>query len=209
MSVSMPLLLADRLSDWLRPRSTDAELEREADRSFMLVVLTAAVALLVSLFAFVALVGALALASGQARASGEFACRGVPFVSEKAKAAFARRAPNHAARQILIEHALRWDAAEMHRLCEAKVAGEPVALACLDGRRDWGAVVASVPDGQLALPRAELNEVLGRLRAERAASPPHQSALNHCIRIGAIPGIVQGVVQPVLDDGNGTHGSGD
>ena len=209
MSVLIRLSLADRFPDWLRPRPTDAELEREADRSLSLLVLSATVALVAALFAFVALVGALALASTQVRASGEFACRGVPFVGEEAKAAFERYAPNHAARQVLIEQALRWDAAEMRRLCEAKVAGESVTLGCLDGRRDWDTIVASVPDGQLVLPRTELNEVLGHLRAERAASPPHQSALNHCIRIGAIPGIVQGIVQPVPYEGNGAHGSGD
>lgn len=205
MRVPLPHAGKHPIPDWLRASPTDAELEREADRSFMLAVLTAAVALLVALFAFVALVGALALASTQAKASAEFACRSVPFVGAEAKAAFARHAPNHAARQLLIEHALRWDAIEMRRLCEAKVAGEPVTLGCLDGRRDWDTIVASVPDGHLTLPRTELNKVLSRLRAERAASPPHQSALNHCVRIGAI----NGIVQPVPDDGNGAHGSGD
>ena len=176
-------------------KPTDAELEWEADRHFLVLVMASAAALIVALLAFVALFGALMLAAFPARASepsAAFACRGVPFVSDAAKATFAEHAPNHAARQVLIEHALRWDGAEMRRLCEAKVAGDDVTLACLDGQRDWDAIVAGVPDGQLALPRSELNDVLAMLRDERRANPPHQSALNHCIRIGAVDGIVQG-----------------
>ena len=175
-------------------KSTDAELERDADWHLLVLVLASAAALIIAVLAFVALVGAVMLAASPARASepsAAFACRGVPFVSDAAKAAFAEHAVSHAARQVLIEHALRWDGAEMRRLCEAKAAGEDVVLACLDGRRDWDAIVASAPDGQLALPRTELNGVLAMLRAERRASPPHRSALNHCIRIGAVDGIVQ------------------
>ena len=157
-------------------KPTDTELERDADRHFVVLVLASAAALVVALLAFVALVGALVLAASTARASEPsevFACRGVPFVSDAAKKAFAEHAPSHAARQVLIEHALRWDGAEMRRLCEAKAAGEDVALACLDGRRDWEPIIAGVPDRQLALPRAELNEVLVTLREERRANPPH------------------------------------
>ena len=176
-------------------KPSDIELERKADRLFLVLVLASSAALTVALLAFVALVGALTLAALPARASEPseaFACRGVPFVSDAAKKAFAEHAPDHAARQVLIEHALRWDGAEMRRLCEAKARGEDVTLACLDGRRDWDAIVAGVPDGQLALPRAELNEMLANLREERRANPPHQAALNHCIRIGAVDGVVQG-----------------
>ena len=185
---------------------SDAELERKAARHFLVLVLVSATALVVALLAFVTLVGALMLAVSPARASEPseaFACRGVPFVSDAAKKAFAEHAPTHAARQVLVEHALRWDGAEMRRLCEAKVRGEDVTLACLDGRRDWDAIVASVPDGQLALPRTELNDVLAAMREERRANPPHQSALNYCIRIGVIDGIVQPTPSEAAFSGKG------
>lgn len=172
--------------------STDTELVRDADRRFLVLTLASAILLIVALAAFIALVGALILAASPARASSQFGCRGVPFVSDAAKAAFKEHAPNNAARQLMIEYALRWDAADMRRLCEAKVRGENVTLGCPDGRRDWEAIVTSVPDGQLDLPQSRLNERLAALRAERAAMPPHQSALNHCIRIGAIDGLIQG-----------------
>ena len=174
--------------------SSDAELERNADRHLLALVLASAVALVVALLAFMALVGALMLATSPARASeppAAFACRSVPFVSDAAKKAFAEHAPSHAAQQVLIEYALRWDGAEMRRLCDAKAAGDDVTLACLDGRRDWDAIVANVPDGQLALSRTELKGVLAALREERRANPPHRSTLNHCVRIGAVDGIVQ------------------
>ena len=175
-------------------RPSDQELIERENHRFTALVVAASTALLTALAAFVVMVGALWLAAVPARASepsAAFACRGVPFVSDVAKKAFAEHAPSHAARQVLIEHALRWDGVEMRRLCEAEAAGENVVLACLDGRRDWDAIVASVPDGQLALPRSELNEVLAILREERRASPPHRFALNHCIRIGAVDGIAQ------------------
>ena len=176
-------------------RPSDRELMERENRRFIALIVAASAALLTALAAFVVIVGALWLAAIPAKASepsAAFACRDVPFVSDPAKKAFAKHAPNHAARQVLVEHALRWDGSEMRRLCDAKVAGEDVTLACLDGRRDWDAIVRSVPDGQLALSRTELNEVLATLREERRANPPHRSALNHCIRIGAVDGIVQG-----------------
>ena len=157
-------------------KPSDVELEPNADRHFLVLVLASAAALIVAMLAFVALVGAFMLATSPAHASepsAAFACSGVPFLSDTAKKAFAEHAPSHAAKQLLIEHALRWDGAEMRRLCEAKVRGEDVALTCLDGRRDWDAIVAGVPDGQLALPRPELNEVLATFGETRRANPPH------------------------------------
>ena len=170
-----------------------ADQAERTDRELTLMIVVASAALMIALVAFIAIVSVLAFASGTARASGEFACRGVPFVSDGAKTAFAEHAPHQAARQVLIEHALRWDAAEMRHLCDAKAAGDDVALVCLDGRRDWNAIVRSVPKGQLVLSSAELNAVLTKLRTERARTRPHQRAVNHCVRIGAVDGIVQPV----------------
>ena len=181
----------DRLRDWLRSRPSDAELERRADQQFTFLVLTAAAALLVALAAFIAIVGALALMASPARAGGEFACSGVPFVNERATAALDEHGATRNMRFVLIEHALRWEADEMVRLCEAKAAGEDVTLGCLDGRRDWNAVIASVPIRVRRMNAADLYAHLQTLRAERARTRPHQQAMNACVRSGAVDGIAQ------------------
>ena len=164
-----------------------------ADRSFTLLIISASGAMIVALAAFVAIVVAAYLTVTPARASGEFACRGVPFVHAQDKAVFAKHAANGTMRAILIDHAHLWDAAEMVRLCDAKVAGEPVELACLQGRRDWDAIIASVPASVRVASADAQREHLNTLRTERAQTRPHQRAINHCVRIGAIDGIVQPV----------------
>ena len=181
------------LPDFLRPARSDHEEMESADRSFALLVVSASRALIVALAAFVAIVVAAYLAVTPARASGEFACRGVPFVHEQDKAAFTEHAPNGTMRAILIEHAHLWDAAEMVRLCDAKVAGEPVELTCLQGRRDWDAIAASVPASVREASDDVQREHLNTLRSERARTRPHSQAINHCVRIGAVDGIVQPV----------------
>lgn len=200
-----PYAVTDRLPDWLRPRPTDAELVREADRKLMLLALTAATTLFAAFAAFIAIVGALALAASPARASGEFACSSVPFVNERARAALDEHAATRTMRFVLIEHAHRWDADEMIRLCRAKAAGEDVALGCLDGRRDWNAIVASVSVPVRRMNEADLYAYLQSLRAERAKQRPHQRAMNACVRMGA----ADGIVQPVPGSAGDASGSGD
>ena len=179
------------LSDFLRPARSDREEMERADRSFTLLIVSASGALIVALAAFVAIVVTAYLAVTPARASGEFACRGVPFVHEQDKAAFSKHAPDGTMRAILIEYAHLWDAAEMKRLCDAKLRGEPVELTCLQGRRSWDAIIADVPRSVLGSSGGAQREHLATLRAERATSRPHQQAMNHCVRKGAVDGIVQ------------------
>ena len=184
---------AHDLPPFLRPARSDREEMERADRSFTLLIVSASGALIVALAAFAAIVVAAYLAISPARASGEFACPGIPFVHEQDKAAFAKHAPNGLMRAILIEHAHLWDAAEMVRLCDAKVAGEPVELTCLQGRRDWDAIVTSVPASVRGDNTDAQRDHLDALRTERARTRPHQQAINHCVRIGAVDGIVQPV----------------
>ena len=170
---------------------SDRELGERADRSLTVLVISASATLVVALGAFVAIVVALWLTTNSARASDEFACRGLPFVHAQDKAAFAKHAPNGTMRAILIEYAHLWDAAEMKRLCDAKLRGEPVELTCLQGRRSWDAIIADVPRSVLGSSGGAQREHLATLRAERATSRPHQQAMNHCVRKGAVDGIVQ------------------
>ena len=175
----------------LRRGPSDRELGRHADRSLKVLIISASATLIVALGAFVAIVVALWLATNPAKASGEFACRGVPFVHAQDKTAFAKHAPNGTMRAVLIEYAHLWDAAEMKRRCDAKLRGEPVELTCLQGRRNWDAIIANVPRSVLGSGGVAQREHLDALRTERATGRPHQQAINHCVRTGAIDGIVQ------------------
>ena len=171
--------------------SSDRQLGERADRNLTVLVISASATLIVAIGAFVAVVVALWLATNSAKASGEFACRGIPFVHAQDKAAFAMHAPNGTMRAILIEYAHRWDAAEMERLCDAKQRGELVELTCLQGRRDWDVIAASVATSVRKAGTQVQREHLNALRAERATNRPHQQAINRCVRTGAIDGIVQ------------------
>ena len=183
MGATLPPSLGSALSD--------RELIERSDRSFMLLIVSATAALIVALAAFAAIIFALWLAATPARAAGEFACRGVPFVHAQDKAAFAAHAPSVAMRFILVEYAQLWDATEMVRLCDAKIAGEPAELTCLQGRRDWEAIVASVPASVRDASADMQRDHLDAFRNERSRNRPHQRAIDHCVRIGAVEGIVQ------------------
>ena len=169
------------------PHPADAEPVASGDRTLCLIVCALA-ALVAAVAAVIALAGALALAATDARASGELACAGVPFAGEQARVELSARAPNPTARQILIEHALAWEADEIVRLCDARAAGEDVALGCLEGRRDWDAIASAVPfdlrTADTVTKRAHLTELRDARRSER----PREAAEAHCRAVGAIAG---------------------
>ena len=166
---------------------TDAELVASVDRTVGFALLGLAV-LVAAMAAVIALVGALVLVATGARASGELACASVPFAGERARAELLARAPDPGARQILIEHGLRWEADEIVRLCDARASGEEVALGCLEGRRDWSAITAAVPfdlsTADTATKRAHLTELRDARRSER----PRDAAEAHCRAVGAFAG---------------------
>lgn len=77
----------------------------------------------------------------------------------------------------------RWDAQEARRLCSAYAAGEPVTITCLDGRRDWSAIKASVPPDYFG---GSNQQLASAYTAELEKGTGHLEALQYCRSVGAV-----------------------
>jgi hypothetical protein len=85
--------------------------------------------------------------------------------------------------KIVHQYVARWDAQKARQLCEAYAGGEPVTITCLDGRRDWAAIKASIPSdyyGRSNESLASANE------AERRQGNGFKEAMAYCRSVGAI-----------------------
>ncbi|MEM7710169.1 MAG: hypothetical protein AAF264_05350 [Pseudomonadota bacterium] len=63
---------------------------------------------------------------------------------------------NNALFNIILVYRERWDNRHMRAQCEAYAAGQPYEISCLDGRRDWEAIGAMVPDEFFGMSSPEL-----------------------------------------------------
>lgn len=109
---------------------------------------------------------------------GSFACErsSAVEVSEEVDGSFALQ-------NIVAEYMLRWDAQEATRQCEAYAAGEPYEISCLNGRRDWPAILASVPRDYFGRSNKSLAEVA---HAEKRRDNGFKAAMDYCRSVGAI-----------------------
>ena len=114
---------------------------------------------------------------GQA-ASGTFVCERSPTVEVAQQVG-----GNFALQNIVNEYRVRWDAAEARRQCEAFAAGQPSEIGCLNGRRDWAAIMASVPQDYFG----QSNKALaGSYRKEMQKGNDFKEAMAYCRSVGAI-----------------------
>lgn len=88
-----------------------------------------------------------------------------------------------ALQNIVIQYMTRWDAAEAKRQCQAFAAGEPYEISCLNGRRDWDAILASVPADYFGRSNKNLAEAVD---AERREGNGFKEAMAYCRSVGAI-----------------------
>lgn len=120
----------------------------------------------------------LAMDSAAQAAGGSFVCERSPTVEVREQAG-----GSFAFQNIVNEYRLRWDAAEARRQCEAYAAGQAYEISCLNGRRDWGAILASVPKEYFG----QSNESLSAsYEKESQQENGYEDALNHCRNVGAI-----------------------
>lgn len=84
---------------------------------------------------------------------------------------------------IVDQYVRRWDAATARQLCEAYAAGEPVTISCLDGRRDWAAIKASIPSDYFGRSNKSLASTY---EAERRQGNGFKEAMAYCRSVGAI-----------------------
>ena len=89
---------------------------------------------------------------------------------------------NHGLYQILMKYRERWDSAHMRAQCEAYAEGRPYEISCLNDRRDWDAIKASVPEEYFGMssesltPHFQAIETFNEIRAVFA----------YCRDVGAI-----------------------
>lgn len=112
-------------------------------------------------------------------AGGSFVCKGTSTTKEVASQVDG----GFNLQNIVKLYAIRWDAKEARRLCEAYAAGEPVEISCLDGRRDWDAIMASVPGEYFGMSDRSLAEPFWKLSSENDG---FRDALAYCRSVGAI-----------------------
>ncbi|MFQ8433146.1 hypothetical protein [Amaricoccus sp. W119] len=119
----------------------------------------------------------LATATG-ARAAGSFVCERSPTVEVAQQVG-----GNFALQNIVNEYRVRWDAAEARRECEAFAAGQPSEISCLNDRRDWTAIMASVPEDYFG----QSNKALAATyRKEMQRGNGFKEAMAYCRSVGAI-----------------------
>ena len=84
---------------------------------------------------------------------------------------------------IVNQYMTRWDAEEARRQCKNYAAGRPYEISCLNGRRDWPAILASVPSGYFGQSDKSL---AATYRAEMNAGNGFREAMAFCRSVGAI-----------------------
>lgn len=84
---------------------------------------------------------------------------------------------------IVMQYMARWDAKEIRRQCENFAAARPSEISCLNGRRDWPAILATVPGEYFG----QSDKSLARTyRAEMDAGNGIKEAAAYCRSVGAI-----------------------
>lgn len=116
---------------------------------------------------------------GTAVAQDGFACR----YGDSDTSIIADRASNFGMQMILGIYRNRWDAIVIRQECEAYANGQPHTIDCLDGRRDWDAIEASVPDDYYGMSTSQLSQFVVQ---ERNAGDDRSEALEYCRSVGAI-----------------------
>jgi hypothetical protein len=125
-----------------------------------------------------AIAAALLAPAGTAQAAGSFVCERSPTVEVAEQVG-----GNFALQNIVNEYRVRWDAAEARRQCEAFAAGQPYEIACLNGRRDWTAIMAAVPQDYFG----QSNKALAATyREEMRRGNGFKEAMDYCRSVGAI-----------------------
>jgi hypothetical protein len=109
---------------------------------------------------------------------GSFACEGSPLteVAEHVDGSFGLE-------RIVNQYRTRWDAKEAMKQCRAYAEGQPYDISCLNGRRDWDAILASVPKEYFGRSNQSLAEPA---LAERRKGNGFKEAMDYCRSVDAI-----------------------
>lgn len=86
-------------------------------------------------------------------------------------------------RNVILEYMKRYDAKVMRAACQAFADGQSSDISCLNGRRDWGEIAASVPDDLIGLHALGQREHLLKIQAEGDGVT---EAFEFCKSVGAL-----------------------
>lgn len=122
--------------------------------------------------------------SGAAEAQERsFACERMAPVVPSEKAHIDRLSHNREMNVIVKEYMTKWDSEKIRSECEAFANGMPHSISCLNGRRDWAAIEASIPTEYFRMDRDTLRPLMNEVRARRYSV---SEAVNYCRQVGAI-----------------------
>lgn len=115
-----------------------------------------------------------------------FHCSGIPFTESPDKEAVDKLAHNNGMRKILFYLAMHWENQEMKRLCEAAASGEEIDQSCFDGRRDWDAIAATIPEGLAGKSNPEIRPTMLEIGKREYHTTERREALKFCADLGVI-----------------------
>lgn len=115
-----------------------------------------------------------------------FHCDGIPFMSGVDKEKMDSIAHNNGMRQIIQFLATNWENAEIKRLCKAAADGQEIDQSCLDNRRDWDAIIATIPEGLAGKSNKELRPIMLEIGQRGYHTTDRKAALSYCANLGVI-----------------------
>lgn len=110
-------------------------------------------------------------------------CKTQPIFHHSVKEGIASISTIPTMRNVILDYMIMWDVEEMRKQYASFAAGEPYNISCLNGRRDWNAIKAMVPEDLEHLPIAKHREHRLSIEKER---PRWMDAINYCSDLGAL-----------------------
>ena len=90
---------------------------------------------------------------------------------------------NHGLYQILMKTRENWDIAHMRAQCEAYAEGRSYEISCLDDRRDWDEIKATVPEEFFGMASEQLTPHFQAIQSNREQV---RAVVNYCRDVGAV-----------------------
>ena len=115
-----------------------------------------------------------------------FHCSGLPFTEGPGKEAVDRLAHNNGMRQIIFFLASKWENEEIKRQCDAAASGTKIDQSCLEGKRDWAAIEATIPEGLAGKSNKEIRPFMLEISNQKHHTTGRKEALSYCANLGVI-----------------------
>lgn len=121
--------------------------------------------------------------AGAQERSGSWACERMAAVVPSDKAHIDRLSHNKEMNVIVKAYMTKWDSEHIRSQCEAFANGQPHTIGCLNGRRDWVAIEASIPSEYFHMDRSTLRPFMQEVRDQGYSV---SNSVEYCRQVGAI-----------------------